>query len=246
MRKLSLISKIYISTIAAAGLAVLVSGLLHWQSRSPRELLALLAMTLVATRLKVKLPGTNGTMSVNLPFLLIVAVRLSSSEALLVAALAGLVQSLPSAQRRTGLLQGIFNSAIITSAVAAAAFAYNLVVHQGLAPSLAVAVAGAAFFFVNTILMAGVLWLAEDQPVFQTWRGMARLSVPYYILSAGLAAIICTATQFATYAEALALLPLMWSVYSSYRVYFKAAAEVGVEPMVHVAAVGQASGSAVN
>jgi hypothetical protein len=245
MQKLSLIAKTYISAVVATGLAVLVNGLLHGQSRSPLELLALLAMTLMATRLKVKLPGANGTMSMNVPFLLFVAVRLSSSEAVLVAAVAGLVQSLPLAQRRTSLVQGIFNSAIITCAVGAAALAYSFAAHRGLVLALAVALAGAAFFFVNTILMAGVLRLAEGQNLLQTWLGMARLSVPYYILSAAIAAVICTATQFATYAEALALLPLMYSVYSSYRVYFKAAADLEVKSVVHVAAAAQASRSAV-
>lgn len=244
MQKFSLIAKMYISAVAATGLAVLINGLLHGQSRSPLELLALLAMTLMATRLKVKLPGANGTMSVNVPFLLFVAVRLSSSEAVLVAAVAGLVQSLPLPQRWTSLMQGAFNSAIITTAVGAAALAYSFAVHRGLALALAVALAGAAFFVINTILMAVVLWLAEDRPLLQTWLGMARLSVPYYILSAGVAAAVCTATQFATYVEALALLPLMYSVYSSYRVYFKAAVDIEVKSMVHVAAAAQTSGSA--
>jgi hypothetical protein len=142
-------------------------------------------------------------------------------------------------------VQGIFNSAIITCAVGAAALAYSFAAHRGLVLALAVALAGAAFFFVNTILMAGVLRLAEGQNLLQTWLGMARLSVPYYILSAAIAAVICTATQFATYAEALALLPLMYSVYSSYRVYFKAAADLEVKSVVHVAAAAQASRSAV-
>src|SRR3954468_23368306 len=105
MRKLSPISKIYIAAVVTIGAAVLVNGIIHWKARLSLEFMALLAMTLVASRLRVKLPGMNGTMSVNLPFLLIVAVQLSSSESLVIAALASLVQSMPSAQRRTTLVQ---------------------------------------------------------------------------------------------------------------------------------------------
>jgi hypothetical protein len=225
MGKLSLSSKIYIAMIVAAGSGLLVNELLHWQSRSPLELLALSAMTLIATRLKVKLPGTNGTMSVNLPFLLIVAVRLSSSEAVIVAALAGLVQSLPFRQRATSLVQAAFNSATIILAVGAAAFSFGFATHHGLILPLTVTVAGAAYFLVNTIPVALVLWLAEAQRPVHTWCAMARLSGPYYILGVAVAAVICTTTQFAAYAEALALLPLMYSVFSSYRLYFKAAGD---------------------
>jgi hypothetical protein len=51
---------------------------------------------------------------------------------------------------------------------------------------------------------------------------MARLSLPYYVLSTGVAAVVCAAVQFALWGEALALLPLMYSIHSSYKLYFNA------------------------
>jgi hypothetical protein len=89
MQKLSLISKLFIASIVTTGTVALVNSLVHWKASQPVELFALLAMTVIASRLKVKLPGINGTMSVNVPFLLIVAVRLNAGEALAIAALAG-------------------------------------------------------------------------------------------------------------------------------------------------------------
>jgi hypothetical protein len=220
MQKLSLISKIFIAAIVVTGATVLVNSLVHWKSSKPVELLALLMMTLIASRLKVKLPGINGTMSVNVPFLLIVAVRLSGGESLMIAALASLVQSIPAVKNRTTLVRALFNSATITNAVAAASLAFGLASHRGLILPLSVTGAGAAFFLANTVQIALVLWLAEGQNPFQAWRGMARLSTPYYVLSAGVAAVVCTAVQFAVWGEALALLPLMYSIYASYRLYF--------------------------
>jgi hypothetical protein len=220
MRKLSLISKFYIAAVIALGAAELVKGLIHWKASKPFECMALLVMTLIASRLKVKLPGINGTMSVNVPFLLIVAVRLSSSEALVIAALAALVQSIPGAQRRTALLQAIFSSSTITNAIVAAALAFSFASQRGLMLPLSIGAAGIAFFLANTLPIAVVLWLAEGAAPFKTWRGMARLSTPYYALSAGVAALICAATQFAVWGLSLALLPLMYSIYTSYRLYF--------------------------
>jgi len=219
MHRLSLISKIFIATAIIAGAAVLGNGV-HWQSSSPVELLALLVMTLIASRLKVKLHGISGTMSVNLPFLLIVAVRLSSSESLLIAALASLVQSIPAVKSRTTLVQALFNSATITNAVAAASLAFGFALHRGLVAPLSVAGAGAAFFVANTVQIALVLCVTEGKDLFKVWRDMTRLSTPYYVLSAGIAAVICAAIQFALWTEALALLPLMYSIYTSYRLYF--------------------------
>jgi hypothetical protein len=245
MQKLSLISKIFIAAVVATGAAVLVNGLVHWKSSKPVELIALLIMTVIASRLKVKLPGINGSMSVNVPFLLIVAVRLSPGESLAIAALASLLQSI-STVKRTVFVQALFSSATITNAVAAASFVFGFASQRGLDGPLSICGAGAAFFLANTVQMALVLWLAEGKNPLQAWRGMAQLSAPYYVLSAAIAAVVCTIVQFAVWGEALALLPLMYSIYTSYRIYFAApAAEVSLaEPKpMSPASAGAASAS---
>jgi len=240
MKKLSTISTTFIAAVVITGAALLGNGLLHWQSSNPAELLALLVMTLIASRLKVKLPGISGTMSVNLPFLLIVAIRLSSGESLLIAALASLVQSIPAVKSRTTFIQALFNSATITNGVAAASLAFRFASHRGLGGPLSVAGAGAAFFLANMVQIALVLCLAEGKHLLKVWRDMARLCAPYYVLSAGVAAVICTAVQFALWTEALALLPLMYSIHTSYRLYF-ATPVAAVLPMASAAAHGSSS-----
>jgi hypothetical protein len=230
MQKFSLITKMFIAAVVVTGAAVLVNGLLHWKTSRPIEMAALLVMTLIASRLKVKLPGLNGTMSVNVPYLLIVAVRLSPGEALAIAALASLLQSLPALKTPASFVQALFSSAAITNSMAAAILAFNLVSAHGFLRPLGITVAGAAFFFANTAQIAMVLWLAEGKNPLQAWLGMARLSVPYYVLSTGIAAVVCAAVQFALWGEALALLPLMYSIHSSYKLYFNAPAAT-VEPL---------------
>ena len=249
MQKLSLISKLFIASIVTTGAVALVNSLVHWKSSQPVELFALLTMTVIASRLKVKLPGINGTMSVNVPFLLIVAVRLNAGEALAIAALASLVQSIPAVRSRTTLVQALFNSATITNAVASASLAFRLTSHRGLVLPLSVAGAGAAFFLANTVQVALVLWLAEGHNPFNAWRGMARLSAPYYVLSAGVAAVVCTAVQFALWGKALALLPFMYSIYASYRLYFStsvAVPEPAAKPMGRASAGASSASAAVN
>lgn len=220
MSRLSLNTKLYIAAAAAIGAGVLGNALVHWNSASQAGFLVLLPVTLIASRLRVKLPGMNGLMSVNLPFLLISAVKLGTGEALLIAALAGLVQSLPRGGKRVTAVQAVFNSATILNAVAAAAWVFTFALGRGAILTVGLAAAGAIFFLVNTVPIALVLWLAEGQAPFKTWRSMARLSSPFYILSAGVAAIVCPATHFVFWGLGLGLLPLMYSVYTSYRAYF--------------------------
>ena len=250
MQKLSLITKFFIAGMVTTGAVLLVDSLVYWKSSRPVELFVLLTMTVIASRLKVKLPGINGTMSVNVPFLLIVAVRLSAGESLAIAALASLVQSIPAVKSRSTLVQALFNSATITNAVATASLAFRLASHDGLVLPLSVASAGAAFFLANTVQVALVLWLAEGHNPFNAWRGMARLSTPYYVLSTGLAAVVCTAVQFAIWGEALALLPFMYSIYASYKLYFAvpvAVAETAAvaRPMGHTSAGVSATTAAI-
>ncbi len=226
MQKFSLITKIFIAAVVLTGTAMLVNGLRHWNTSRPIELAALLIMTLIASLLKVKLPGINGSMSVNVPYLLMVAVRLNPGEALAIAALASLVQSIPALKNRATFVQALFSSAAITNSVAAALLAFQFASGHGLLGPLAITAAGAAFFFANTVQIAVVLWLAEGKNPFAAWLAMARLSVPYYVLSTGVAAAVCTVAQFALWGEALALLPLMYSIHSSYRLYFAAPSAV--------------------
>jgi len=222
MQKYSLSTKIFIAAVIVTSIAGLVNGLRHWETSRPIELGALLVMTLAASRLKVKLPGINGSMSVNVRYLLIVAVRLNAGEALLIAALAGLIQSIAALKNPATFVQALFSSAAITNSVAAAMLAFNFVSAHGFQGPLGITAAGAAFFFANTVQIALVLWLAEGKNPLRAWLGMARLSVPYYVLSTGVAAVVCAAVQFALWGEALALLPLMYSIYASYKVYFNA------------------------
>ncbi|HEY7406345.1 MAG TPA: hypothetical protein VIB39_22655 [Candidatus Angelobacter sp.] len=222
MQRVSLSAKGFIAVVVVTGIAVLANGLLHWTYSRPVELVGLLIMAAVASRLKVKLPGLNGSMSVNVPYLLIIAVRLGAGEALAIAALAGLLQSISALKKRETFVQALFSSAAITNSTAAAILAFKSASSHGWFGPLSVSAAGAAFFLANTIQIALVLWLAEGKNPLQAWRGMAQLSVPYYLLSAEIAAVICMAVQFATWGEGLALLPIMYSIYASYKLYFGA------------------------
>src|SRR5579864_999931 len=68
--------------LAAAGAVGYASFISHAQHGYLT--LAVLALAAASSRMKVKLPGINGNMSVNLPFLLTAVVSLSAAEAVVV------------------------------------------------------------------------------------------------------------------------------------------------------------------
>lgn len=218
MNQFSPTAKIFIALTVLAGATLLLYGLVHSQPASLPEFFVFLVLAVVASRLTVKLPGVHGTMSVNLPFFLIAAIKLSFSEALVIACVGAMAQSFGRSHGNRPV-QIAFNAATLTNSIALAAWAAAAVQRQFALPAASVA-AGAAYFLGNTILMMLVLWLAEGEHPLPTWGRMAELAFPYYLLSAAIAAIICGGAKSAGWTLALIVLVAMYLTYRSYRVYF--------------------------
>jgi len=219
MNQFSPVAKIFIALTILAGANLLLYGLVHSQPASLPEFFVFLVLAVVASRLTVKLPGVHGTMSVNLPFFLIAAIKLSFSEALVIACVGAMAQSF-GRSRGNRPVQIAFNAAILTNSIALAAWASAAAVQRQLMLPVASVAAGAAYFLGNTILMMLVLWLAEGEHPLPTWGRMAELAFPYYLLSAAIAAIICGGFKNAGWTLALIVLVAMYLTYRSYRVYF--------------------------
>src|SRR5258708_16585214 len=79
-----------LAAVASTTYASLASHALHTSYA-----LAILALAAATSRMKVNLPGINGNMSVNLPFLLMAVVNLSALEAVAVASVSAGVPCVP-------------------------------------------------------------------------------------------------------------------------------------------------------
>jgi hypothetical protein len=219
MSQLPLAAKVFIVLTVLTGTAVLAYGLVHLRPAAPLQLALFLVVAAAASRLKVGLPGVNGTMSVNLPFFLIAVVQLSIPEALLVAFCGSLAQSIGRSGRHKPV-QLVFNAALLINAVGVAAVAFTAVLHRHFPLPIAILGGTAVYFLANTMPVSAVLWLAEGERPFPTWQRIADLTFPYYLLSACLAAMVCTGLKNPMWTVALALFVLMYLTYRSYRVYF--------------------------
>jgi hypothetical protein len=230
--KLSLTARAFIALIVIAGAGVLGYAIPHSQEIHGARFLVFLVVTCVAARLKVKLPGLPGSMSVNLPFILAALMELSLAEALVVGCLSNLVQCLPRPEERFFWIQAAFNFNAMALAIAATNWIYGGAhfADRPLSSVLRLLVAVAGFFLVNTTLVAMIMALAEDKAVLRTWAGIVELTFPYFLLSGSVTAVAYMLAD----SEPLVILALMVVVFTSYRRYFARLAQdpTGVSRLV--------------
>src|ERR1700689_5255000 len=91
---LSFPAKLFITLMVVAGLATLLYGGIHQSSKNIAEFICYLGIAILASRLKVNLPGITGTLSVNFLFILIGVLELSFTETLILGAVSILAQTL--------------------------------------------------------------------------------------------------------------------------------------------------------
>jgi hypothetical protein len=213
-------ARILIGAVASCAAAVLGYAAVQWHTSDAARFLVFLGMSVVASRLKVKIPRLTGSMSFNLPFLLIGITELSFSELIVVALVSTTVQCLPtqgSAQRRVQLL---FNVCTITTAITIAHYVFSLRPQADISLRiLLLLAAAAAYFFFNTTPVAMIIALTEHRNAWHVWSQVSLWSFAYFLLGATMACTVLPLGRYAGWQAPLIVMPLMFAVYHSYRMY---------------------------
>jgi hypothetical protein len=204
--------------------------------------LAILVLAAATSRMKVKLPGIDGNMSVNLPFLLMAVVSLSALEAIIIACASTVVQCWPKPRAKFKPEQMAFNLSMMAFATSMA----NLIWNAGWfakatwpTEPLMLALTTAAFFFGQTAPVAAIIHLAEGASLPRTWLSIAQMSFPYFVLSMGLTSMTSAVSHRFGWQAALVLFPVMFGVHRSYRLYFgKVMQAVSIPTLVKAAGAG--------
>ena len=214
----------FIALVSAAGLCSIACGLTQAANCHPWEALTLFVVAVAASRMKVKLPGLTGTMSVNLPFVLLAVAELNLAEALMVACASKMAQCWPKAGAKPKPVQMLFN---ISSMAAAVALGWR-VFHLGangqpawLPGAFLLPLAVSGFFLLQTIPVSIVIALTEAGLAGKIWMSIARSTFPYYVLSAGMASLAMAARQFPVSPISLLVLLVMYGTYRSFQTYFR-------------------------
>ena len=212
-------AKAFIGLVVFAGTATLLYGAIHQSSKNIAEFICYLGIAILASRLKVTLPGITGTLSVSFLFILVGILELSFSETLILGAVSMLAQCLY--PDRPKAIQVTFN---ICAGSVSTALAYA-VYHDPLSNilldnhALLLLVAASTYFIANAGSIAAVISLTERRALKKILVDCYFWSFPYYLVGAGIAGAIAWFNHTFNWETSLLLVPVVYLIYRSYRLY---------------------------
>ena len=230
--------KLFIGAMMAA--ALITAGYAGWVSHSLHTYfaLAVLALAAMTSRMKVKLPGVNGNMSVNLPFLLTAVVSLSAVEAVAITCVSTVVQCWPRKNAKLNPQQMAFNLSMMAFASPMASLFFHAEGLRG-GHNLGLVLATATLFLGQTAPVACIVGVSEGKAAASIWWNLAQLSFPYFVVSAGVTSMVQTVSAHMGWELALAVFPVMYGIHRSYELYFgKIAESFRPEALVRAARAG--------
>src|SRR5260370_21502382 len=236
------LSNAFIGLMAVAAITCSVYASVASHALHTFYALAILALAAATSRMKIKLPGIDGNMSVNLRFLLMAVVNLSAVEAVLIASISTVVQCWPKETGKFKPEQMLFNVSMMAFATSMA----NLIWNAGwlgkaawASEPLMLASATAAFFVGQTAPVAGIIKVAGSAAFRRVWLSIMPLSFPYYVVSAGMTSMVNMVSHHFGWQAALVVFPVMYGIHRSYRLAFGGNAEgARTAPLARAASVG--------
>ena len=218
-RGLSGFAKFYIALVVMAGLGTLIYSGIHQSSKNIAEFICYLGIAILASRLKVTLPGISGTLSVNFLFILIGVLELSFAETLILGAASMLAQCLYPERPRA--IQVAFNVCAGSISTALAYITYHHPVANEFIPNrpILLGLAATVYFIANAGSIATVISLTERRPLMRILVDCYFWSFPYYLVGAGIAGAIAWLNNTFNWETSLLLVPAVYLIYRSYRLY---------------------------
>jgi putative nucleotidyltransferase with HDIG domain len=214
-------ARAYIAGMALAAVGCFVFAFFHWHSTDPARFVVYLTAAVLASSLKVNMPGIEGTMSMNFLLTLLCILELGLPETLLIGLVKTLAQFYWRPARRLKPIQLVFNLSQVTVCSAAAYGAYELfAVHVFHGPSpLALLAAAITHFACNTVAMSIIIGLTEDKRIRNVWTEIYLWTFPYYMVGAAIAGIVSLMNRHIGWQGSLLVLAPIYLMYRSYRLY---------------------------
>ena len=213
-------AKAFVAAMALVALSCFVFAMIHWQSSDPVKFLCYLVVALLASSLRIKLPGINGTMSVNFLFILLGVLELSFAETLVIGFAAVLVQCYWKPATGPKPIHVIFNLSQLPAGTAISYGVYVLASRwlPGALP-LALMLVAVTYFVFNTMAMAIIIRLTESKPILKVWSECYFWSLPYYLVGAAIVGLVNFLNRHIGWQSSLLVLPPVYLMYRSYRLY---------------------------
>jgi diguanylate cyclase (GGDEF)-like protein/putative nucleotidyltransferase with HDIG domain len=193
----------------------------RWHSGDPTKFLCYLGVAIAASFLKIKLPGVNGTLSVNFLFVLLGVLELSFGETLMFGIAEVVVQSFWNSSKEMKPIHVVFNASQFSVGTAVAWSTYRLLTHSILhrATPVALILVAMVYFAFNTLAVAIVVRLSEGKPILKIWSESYFWSFPYYLAGAAITGSISFLNRQIGWQSSLLVFPPVYLMYRSYRLY---------------------------
>jgi putative nucleotidyltransferase with HDIG domain len=225
---MSIRARLFIGATAALGVLALTYALSHWQSADLIRFACYLVVAVLASSLKIQLPGLDGTMSVNFLFILLSVLDLSLPETLVVGCTATLAQCLLGSWQKLVPIKIVFNVfSMMANAITLSYLSYHALQRVlGGETLLLLVITALIFFLANTIPVALIISLTEGKSAYKIWAECHFWSFPFYIVGAAVVFAVGFVSKQVGWHTSLLVLPLVYWVYRSYHLYLaKLAAE---------------------
>ena len=213
-------TKIFVAATTVIGTWVLASALWHWQSANLLRFSCYLLVAVLASGLKVRLPGIDGTMSVNFLFILLGILELSMPETLIIGCIASLMQCFWLAKQRPNPVKVTFNVGMMANAIGLSYYTYHRMAFMlGEGKPMALMFAALVYFVANTLPVSIIIALTEGKSYRKIWSECYFWSFPYYLVGAAVVGLVGYVNRHAGWQTTLLVLPVIYWVYRSYRLY---------------------------
>ena len=211
----------FLSLVSLLGTAALVWASVSWYSPDLLKFAGILTIAVFSVGARIAVPGAAGSLSLTFLFVLLGVLDLTGSETVVLAGVLTLGQCFWNQRGRPRVEQVLFNLGVTTLAATGATWAYSspwMLAHQ-VEPAIRLAAATGALFVLNTLPVVLAVALAEQAPIFATWREFYFWSIPYYLGGAAIAQLASFADRVLGWQTVLLIGPVVYLVYRSYRLY---------------------------
>ncbi len=214
-------ARVFIAGLAVAASGLLAFGFAHWHSRDPVTFGCYLVAALLVSPLKVRLPGIEGTLSVNFLFTVLGILELSLPETLVIGVASTMAQFYWKPAMRPKAVQLIFNLSQVTVSSSIAFGAYRVIsdrILHGPGP-LALLLAAIVYCACNTMALSTIVGLTEGKAIIKVLADTHLWLFPYYMMGAAVAGLVHFLNTRIGLQSSLLVLPPIYVMYRSYRLY---------------------------
>ncbi len=219
--KLSPKTWVYVALTALLGGELAVISIANWTWQEPLRFLFYFLFAVATSKLKVRLPGVIGTLSVNFVFVLLAIVDLPLPQAMMVSLGGSIAQVFLNAAKRVQLAQVLFNPSCLALCVAISyrVFHSEPLIALGAGQPMLLFLATLTYYLTNTAMIAAVIAFSEGKRLYRVWYNNFFWTGPQFLFGATLTQIVLVINERLGWQYSFLLLPGLYLVYSSYNLY---------------------------